>query len=148
VIPVKTLEQRFLEKVSRTESGCWEWLSTIKRDGYGQFWLNGKGTKAHRAAWIIFQSEIPRGLMVLHHCDNRKCVNLTHLYLGNASQNTLDKVQRFSGKWGFMKLDSSQHLEIVRLARTGLRQQDIATRFGVHQTTVSKHLRKESRLGN
>jgi predicted XRE-type DNA-binding protein len=143
VILTKTLEQRFLEKISKTESGCWNWMSTIKRDGYGQFWLNGKSTKAHRAAWIIFQSEIPAGKMVLHKCDNRRCVNIDHLYIGNASQNTLDKIARFKGKWGFMKLDETQHQEIKRLYAEGnLTQQEIAERFGVVQTTVSRSLLK------
>lgn len=86
--------------------------------------------------------------MVLHKCDNRKCVNLEHLYLGTSSQNAIDKVQRFKGKWGFMKLDDAQHLEIVRLSALGKTQQEIAQVFHVHQTAVSRHLRKEFRLSN
>jgi hypothetical protein len=123
------------------ESGCHEWCSTIKRDGYGSFWHDSRSIQAHRAARIVFRGEVPSDRMVCHTCDNRRCVNLDHLYLGTASDNVRDKVNRFDGLWGRMKFGPETCADIRRLRAQGLSQQTIADRVGVDQTTVSRILR-------
>lgn len=137
----KSLPDRFLEKVEVAGCGCHEWRSTIKRDGYGSFWLNGQPTLAHRAAWLIFRGSIPSDRMVCHTCDNRRCVNLDHLYLGTASDNVRDKVERFPGLWGRQKYGPEVHATVRRLRARGLSQQAVADQVGVHQGTVSRILR-------
>lgn len=87
------VELRFWDKVKKSESeeGCWEWTA-FKSRGYGTFswWERGKTMRAHRAAWVITNGEIPSGLYVCHHCDNPICVRPSHLFLGTQKDNMMD----------------------------------------------------------
>ena len=93
--------QRFWEKVRFSELGylgCIEWTAYLNSLGYGSFNCAFGGERrtrpAHRVAWMLVHGPIPEGLYVLHTCDNRKCVNPYHLYLGTQADNMLDMVQR------------------------------------------------------
>lgn len=76
------------------ETGCVEWQRHIGTCGYGMIWLEGKSERAHRAAWIAAHGSITDGLHVLHRCDNRKCINLEHLFIGTNADNVADKVSK------------------------------------------------------
>lgn len=81
---------RFWDKVEKT-AGCWLWNGALKSNGYGSFRpFKGAWTSAHRHAWQLAHGAIPDGRMVLHTCDNRRCVNPAHLFLGDAQANMDD----------------------------------------------------------
>lgn len=91
---------RFSAKVDKSPD-CWEWIGAITSAGYGSFWLSSRSRSisAHRLAWIIRHGSIPdgegyHGVCVLHHCDNRKCVNPSHLFLGSNQDNVRDCVMK------------------------------------------------------
>jgi len=135
---------RFKAKVVKTPCGCHEWQSTIHRDGYGRFYFNGKNMQAHRVAYVLKFGLIPEGGWVLHKCDNRKCVNPDHLYVGDAKQNSKDRTQRLRYK---VVVPISRVHEIRALYATGdLTQQKIAEMTGVRQTQVSRYVRGTQRL--
>ena len=96
----KPIQDRFQEKYTVNEkTNCWEWLGYLDRDGYGQFHLNKKTTKkAHRFSFETQNGEIPTGICVCHKCDNPKCVNPKHLFLGTHQDNIQDKVKKGRSK--------------------------------------------------
>jgi hypothetical protein len=97
------LKKYFFERVTKTNS-CWEWNRSTA-NGYGQFFEPGKKPAikqiAHRFSYKIHFGEIPEGLFVCHKCDNRKCVNPNHLFIGTALDNNRDTWKKGRGKTPF-----------------------------------------------
>ena len=85
----QTLQEGYEKFVIRSEQGCWDWSGCLS-EGYGQFRTCMKKDRAHRASWILTHGEIPDDKQVLHTCNNRKCSNPEHLYLGTSLDNNRD----------------------------------------------------------
>lgn len=84
------------------EEPCWIWNGPMASLGYGCLRAeNGKIEKAHRISYIGFVGEIEDGNMILHSCDNRSCINPSHLRQGNQSDNMKDMWNRNRrASWG------------------------------------------------
>lgn len=86
---------RFWARVTKVEDdSCWEWIGYCGKLGYGKVRLYGRDMPSHRAAYLLSKGEIPDGLCVCHACDNRKCCNPSHLWLGTMKQNSQDMVTK------------------------------------------------------
>lgn len=98
----KLLREQLENKVTKNESGCWLWIGTMQKNGYGSKKLFGKTTTAHRAAYFAYNGEIPTGMEVMHNCDVRGCINPAHLSIGNHAQNMRDAKIRCRSRNGVM----------------------------------------------
>lgn len=122
-------------------TGCMEWTRSCDRDGYGYVQAGDSLKRVHRVAYERAKGPIPKGKWVLHRCDNPKCGNPEHLFLGGNKENVADKVAKgrhaFGEKGGRAKLTEEAVVSIRTEYAKGERQVDLAKRYGVHQTQIS-----------
>ena len=144
----KTLQERFDRKwVENPETGCWDWTAATDGYGYGQIGLGRKVLKASRVSYELFNGPIPdgeghHGTCVCHRCDNRKCVNPEHLFLGTHDDNVQDMVEKGrcpkgDGHWN-SKFTPGE-VELIRAALDRLPYGGLsflARWFGVHKATI------------
>jgi len=91
----RPLVERFWDHVDiKSQEECWEWKSSLDGKKYGQFAINQKQYRSHRISWELTCGKIPNGLCVLHKCDNSKCVNPSHLFLGTQKDNIQDMARK------------------------------------------------------
>ena len=140
--PRKSIAERFWSKVDKT-GYCWKWIAAKHRQGYGHFKDEGKVLFAHRVSWEFTNGPIPKGIEVMHSCDNTSCVNPAHLSLGTHKDNMVDMARKGRKKSKLRHLIS----DIFAMTRHGLRQQQIADYFEVSQSAISMVL-NDKRLEN
>lgn len=132
----------FWSKVDRSGE-CWEWLASKTHDGYGRHHYDG-GTMAHRLAYELTRGPIPAGMCVCHACDNRGCVNPTHLWLGTQADNIKDmrvkgRGPRLEGeRHGRAKLTASNVRDIRARHAEGVSARQLAREYGVAATTITR----------
>ena len=74
---------------------CLEWQGYVRPNGYGMVGTPVEGARyAHRVAWLLVNGEIPEGQFVLHRCDNRRCIEPSHLFLGTHTDNMRDMANK------------------------------------------------------
>jgi len=115
-------------------SECINWQGAINSEGYGVTWLNGKISYAHRAVM-----DAKKGEVVLHLCDNKKCVNPDHLKIGTHKDNSQDMVnkkrQAKGEACGNSKLKEHEVLSI-REMQGDLSSRKVAWIFNTSKTNV------------
>lgn len=140
------LEKRTVYSLENFWEGtpCLEWTGSIKNNGYGQIANEKVPMYTHRLSWIINNGEIPDGLYVLHHCDNRKCCNIKHLFIGTQKENVEDMISKnrkpilMGEKSPSPKLKERDVLEILKLYRSGkYTQMQLAEMYGIDRTVIS-----------
>jgi hypothetical protein len=92
--PADTIE---MLSVPEPNSGCWLWLGSVNKAGYGRLGKDKRERQAHRLSYSVHRGEIPKGVLVLHRCDVRCCVNPSHLFLGSHADNAIDRESKGRG---------------------------------------------------
>lgn len=141
--------RRFLTKIKKLDS-CWEWIGAIGTHGYGRFGLKNKTIQAHRYSFELFNSRIPLDMWVLHSCDNRKCVNPEHLFLGDRDLNIKDCIDKrrhaFGESHAMSKLSDQDIIKIRNLYSSGIHtQQQLADEFKTTNSNISQIINHKSR---
>ena len=135
---------KFAAKVRKTD-GCWIWIGW-KRDGeYGGAFHGGKRWLAHRLAWALAKGPIPKGLQVLHRCDQPACVRPSHLFLGTQRDNIEDMMAKGRHRGAPQPGESNPQAKLnwikvrqIRLGRAkGERILALAQRFRVSEAAIA-----------
>lgn len=136
-VPIEEYKQnrfrQILTKTIITNLGCMEYQGCLYPSGYAQIRAFGKQESGSRIIWRLIKGEIPEGMCVLHKCDNRKCINPEHLFLGTPQDNMVDKVNK--GRQ-FHKLNQIQKLEILTLIQKGIQYRKIAKIYSVSPMSI------------
>ena len=150
-------EKAFWARTSkRGHGGCWLWTGSVGSDGYGALKINGRSYRAHRLAVAFAQGSYPKQA-VLHLCGERLCCNPKHLREGTATENvahmrahgTLATGDRNGSRAHpeclvrgeeviTSKLTSRQVAAIRRAYSRGTTMPELARRYGVHKSTISR----------
>jgi len=140
--------ERLLSRIKVNAAGCFEWQGARISNGYGNIRFDGKPRLTHRVSYQVFRGPIPEGICVCHHCDNRKCINPAHLFLGTVADNMADAASKFRMPHGrghrHAKLNESAVVEIVNRYVAGEDQSSIQDRFGISNHTLQMIVKKES----
>jgi hypothetical protein len=122
---------------------CFEWTGYRDKDGYGRH-RPGTGKNyvgAHRFAWQLAGGEIPKGLHVLHRCDNRGCVNPLHLFVGTNRENVDDMLRKERQNRGSIHpraiLTEAMVREIKTLLVDHVSEREIAKRYGCTRGAIT-----------
>lgn len=127
------------------KTNCWEWQRPLGTNGYGHIWINKKVVTAHRAMYKEINGDIPKGMCVCHKCDNKKCINPDHFFLGTYLDNNRDMFAK--GRNGTLrgsaapwsKLTESDVMNI-RYKEFNEKRKVLAKKYGVSQGHISSIL--------
>lgn len=145
---------RFFNRICLTTHGCWHWNGYTTPNGYGRYkWHEDrKAWLAHRLMYYLVHGNLDKDLEVCHSCDNPRCVNPEHLFLGTHKQNMEDMARKGRGAGPYIRgslnvnsiLTTSNIIEIRRLSNNDVKRAELSKKFGVSVTTIGRIVRKES----
>ena len=150
--------------LERQDNGCWNFNGHMRGNGYRGMVYKGKQQYVHRVVWQLFNSRpIPKGMCVLHKCDNRICCNPKHLYIGNHKDNFRDMVERnryvpIKPKYGEAHHKATLTTEQVKTIRLEYRRGHLshssdadtcklAKKYNVHPATIWRIVHGLTRKG-
>lgn len=122
--------QRFLALGSYNPiNGCYE--MRIVKSRYPIFLYNGKNVRANRLSymWANNLQNLPSNIQVCHKCDNTKCVNPDHLFLGTNQDNTIDMIKKNRGPRQIMSFETA--VKAKELLVTGLRWEEVSRQLNI-----------------
>lgn len=133
---------------TENENGCWECFSHPRCGGrnksYIKITVQKRQSYLHRESYKTYNGEIPKGMVVMHTCDNTICCNPKHLKIGTSAENTEDKVnknrQLKGSNVGNSILKENDVLKILKYRESGMLEKEIAIIFNVSRCTINSIL--------
>jgi len=141
---ISTIKNRFYAKVLLpNDNGCMEWIGSLSPIGYGGFLVKSKSIIAHRFSYEMHIGKIPKGLHVLHKCDNRRCVAPDHLWLGTHKDNMKDMGDK--NRRAHLSGENASNVKLTELCVRDIKNKlakgqthiSIAKEYGVDKTTIT-----------
>jgi hypothetical protein len=126
------------------ESDCWNWKGAITSAGYAELGYRGRPELASRFVYTALIGAIPPGRHVCHRCDNPRCINPEHLFLGLPKDNISDAVKK--GRWANRKLTFPQAEEIRARFASGENAPALGREFKVSYETIYQIVHRKSYL--
>jgi hypothetical protein len=146
---LKGKECKFYARVATSDAAaCWEWQGSLHKQGYGLFApMTGALIRAHRAAYYYWYGVDPKELQVCHSCDNPRCVNPQHLFLGTPADNHTDMVKK--GRASFQKPYFAPYRkltekDVVAILSDSRPNKIIADEYGVTHSNIHVIKRRKS----
>lgn len=143
----KPVWDAFHERIKKARNGCWNWTGLLGRWGYAKLQFRDRQLGASKVGWILYGGEVPAGMFVCHKCDNPKCVNPKHLFIGTPKDNTQDAIRKgrmlVGEKNGQHKLTAKQVIKIRERRKRGETLLSIANDFGVKMTAIHKIVHRD-----
>lgn len=148
------LRERIAQRTERTD-GCWIWTGAMYAgpNSYPVIAVDRKNLTVHRVVWRLEHGAIPDGFCICHHCDNRRCVRLEHLFLGTYGDNSADMVAKKRSAKG-------ERVNRAKLTEDDVRQiraahvprsaggygsvRDLARQFGVDASNIHNILQRKT----
>ncbi len=134
---------KIVERINIVEdSDCWEWKLKVRPNGYARVTYLRKSMYAHRLSFEAFSGYIDPHLDVCHKCDNRKCVNPSHLFQGTRKDNMQDALKKGRVATGIKlpqtKIHGARLWHVLSLIKAGVKYKDIADTYGVTPQNIGK----------
>ena len=123
------LHNQYIEEDRGWGTSCWIWQGCMRR-GYGLITRNNKSMQAHVFFWEQKHGAVTPGKVLDHLCAVRCCVNPDHLRVSTHTEN----IRR--GNVPVISLSTAQ--QIRKDLGLGMRQIDVASKYGISQPTVSQ----------
>lgn len=115
-------------------TGCWIWTRGTSK-GYGRIWDGSRFVQTHRAAYELWVAPIPVHLFACHHCDNRRCCNPKHIFIGNQFDNMRDAAKKGRTVASARKVDDAQ---VKAIRESDKSAWELAIEFGVSWRIVHR----------
>lgn len=126
-------------------NNCWNVVNRYSiKSGHSRFYYNGKLWLTHRLVYITYVfSQLSDSDVVMHKCDNGKCINPQHLTHGSQTENIQDmdnkgrRVPAIGVRNTNAKLSEDDISKIREWYRIGFKNQyELANIFRVKQNTI------------
>lgn len=142
-----SLEERFWSGVDKS-AGCWIWKNALKDGAYPSLKNGDTQIRASKVSYELHIGKVDAGLCVLHKCDNRRCVNPWHLFLGTRADNSADMVAKDRERRGEAHPNHKLTIDDVRNIRALIisgssSQGQLARKYGVNQSCISRIANKK-----